>query len=165
MRSLVPLTEQDACRLICPWCGRAARGTGGFRVVRGGATIGAAVLAPPERGSDLCPPRSAVLSRLWVRPDDVGEHVGTQLVQRVCAELLASDLRHLVAYGTRGRPDCAHLPVGWLAVVGFADHGGTQWRIDLRRAAPSLGFVRDAASGLLRGWRPGRDKPAPANRG
>ena len=45
-----------------------------------------------------------------------------------CALLVAEGGRCLIAYGTPGRPDCAHLPAGWLERVGFKEHvGGVQW--------------------------------------
>ena len=167
MRTLIPLESRDLIELRCPWCGRTPpRGTAGYKAVRGGKTIGTAVIAPPVQGSDLCPPGSVVLTQLWVHPDDVFEHVGSQLVQRLCAHLVARDMRFLVAYGATGPVDCAHLAAGWLERAGFVEHaGGTQWRIDLRRTVPGLGLVRGAANGIIRTLGLGPDTPAPAGRG
>ena len=165
MRTLAPLTPAEITGLVCPWCGRAPeRGERGFKAVRNGRTIGAVVLAAALRDRDLCPPGTYVIERLWVHPDDVGEHVGTQLVQRACSLLVADRGRILVAYGTDGVPDCAHLPASWLASAGFAEHvDGVQWRIDLRRTLPLAGLARDAAAMASRLVRP-RSHPEPAAR-
>nr|NLI49422.1 GNAT family N-acetyltransferase [Propionibacterium sp.] len=164
MRSLVPLHRADLATLACPWCGAVpTRGDRGFAVVREGRAIGALVLAPGDRDRDLCPPGASVIERLWVAPADLGEHVGTQLVQRACALLVAERARCLVAYGTRGRPDCGHLPAAFLDAVGFSEHvDGVQWRIDLRRTLP-LAPLRDAAGAALRLVR-GTGRPLPASR-
>lgn len=164
MRTLLPLTSSDVAGLACPWCGALpTRGQRGFQVVREGRPIGAVVLAPSDRDRDLCPPGASVIERLWVAPQDVGEHVGTQLVQRACALLAAERARCLIAYGTRGRPDCAHLPADFLDAVGFREHvDGVQWRIELRRTLP-LAPLRDAAGAALRLVR-GSGRPLPAGR-
>jgi len=165
MRSLVPLGRRELASLPCPWCGAVPeRGERGFAVVREGRPIGAVVLAPSDRDRDLCPPGASVVERLWVAPPDVGEHVGAQLVQRACALLVAERARCLVAYGTRGRPDCAHLPAGFLDAVGFREHvDGVQWRIELRSTLPFASLVRDAAGSALRLVR-GSGRPLPASR-
>ena len=89
MRSIVALGPAEARALVCPWCGRTPeRGDRAFKVVRDGVTIGALVLASAVTERDLCPPGASVIERLWVAPADVGENVGTQLVQRACAVLV-----------------------------------------------------------------------------
>lgn len=165
MRTVLPLSAAEASRLACPWCGQARdRGVQGFKTVREGRTIGALVLAPAHPDRDLCPPGSTVIEALWVAPDDLGEHVGTQLVQRACGLLTTQRSRHLIAYGASGRPDCSHLPSNWLAHVGFVEHvDGVQWRIDLRRTLPVLSLLRDAAALPSRILRP-RGEPQAAGR-
>ncbi len=164
MRNLVPLEARELRELVCPWCGRTPeRGTSGFKVVRDGRTLGAIVLAAAEQERDLCPPGAFVVDRLWVSPGDVREHVGSQLVQRACAQLTSQRARCLIALGTRGRPDCAHLPASWLERAGFAKHGGgAQWRIEFKRTLPVLETVARAAQDVARALHPGR--PQPANR-
>lgn len=165
MRSLLPLGPGELKTLACPWCGRTPeRGDRGFKAVRDGRTIGVLVLAQADRERDLCPPGASVIERLWVAPDDVGEHIGTQLVQRACALLVAERGRCLVAYGTAHRPDCGHLPASWLAEVGFVEHvGGVQWRIELSRTLPLASTISDAAARAWHVVRPGH-RPQPANR-
>ena len=165
MRSLVALGAGEIKTLACPWCGRTPdRGDRGFRAVRDGRTIGVLVLGAADRERDLCPPGASVIERLWVAPEDVGEHVGTQLVQRACALLVAERGRCLVAYGTAGRPDCEHLPASWLADAGFVEHvGGVQWRIELSRTLPLASRIQDAAAHAWHAVRPGR-RPQPAGR-
>lgn len=164
MRSLAPLDTRDLGGLACPWCGRAPeRGSRGFKAVRDGRILGVIVLAPSLGERDLCPPGASVIEQLWVDPAEVGEHVGTQLVHRACALLAAERARCLVAYGTYGRPDCAHLPAAFLAATGFREHvGGVQWRIELRRTLPVLPAVADAGRAVLR-WVRG-ERPLPAHR-
>ncbi len=165
MRSLVTVGPHDLAGLVCPWCGAVPeRGDRGFLIAREGRPIGAVVLAAADRDRDLCPPGASVIERLWVAPTDVGEHVGTQLIQRACALLVGERARCLVAYGTRGRPDCAHLPAGFLDAVGFREHvGGVQWRIELRRTVAVPPLIRDAAGAAVRLVR-GSGRPLPANR-
>lgn len=166
MRSIVALGPGDSRALVCPWCGRTPeRGDRAFATVRDGRTIGALVLASAVPERDLCPPGASVIERLWVAPEDVGENVGTQLVQRACAVLVGERARYLLAYGTPGRPDCGHLPASWLAEVGFAEHvDGVQWRIELTRTLPLASLVRDAAAQASRVLRPSRQRPQPAGR-
>lgn len=165
MRSIIPLGPREVAALACPWCGTAPdRGERGYLVAREGRPLGAIVLAPSDRDRDLCPPGASVIERLWVAPSDVGEHVGTQLVQRACAVLVAERARCLVAYGTRGRPDCGHLPAGFLDAAGFREHvDGVQWRIELRRTLAVPPLVRDAAGAAVRLVR-GSGRPLPAGR-
>ena len=54
-------------------------------MVRDGRTVGVLVLGAADAERDLCPAGASVIERLWVSPDDVGEHIGTQLVKRACA--------------------------------------------------------------------------------
>ncbi|WP_040159238.1 GNAT family N-acetyltransferase [Nigerium massiliense] len=179
MRSLTSLEPADFRELSCPWCGSTpGDASAGFKVSRGGRTIGMIAVSPPDRGRDLCPPRSVVLTQLWVAPADLGEHVGTQLLQRLCAHLVSQRVRCLVAYGRPGRPDCGHPPAGWLEQQGFAEHiAGVQWRLDLRRTARVPEWARGArrwASGLrlapdggatsaLVGTRNGARRPKPTD--
>lgn len=161
MRSVQPVEPADLRRLACPWCGAvAASATLGFMVVRDGQVIGFFALAPTDALGVL--PRGAMaVEQLWVCPDDVGELVGTQLVQRAAGVLYARGVRCIVARGTRGRPDCRHLPGGWLERVGFVEHvRGAQWRLDLRRTLPVPDAVRSAWAWVGRQTRPARPEPA-----
>lgn len=164
MRSVVPLTPHELRGLTCPWCGRTpGAATAGFKVLRDRTVLGAIAVAPSHGQAGLCPSSAAVVEQLWVRREDVGELIGTQLVQRAAGQAVAQGARCLVARGTRGVPDCRHLPGGWLDRVGFVEHvAGVQWRLEFRRTATILDAVRgvtDAAARLARGGR-----PAPANR-
>lgn len=164
MRSLAVLAAHETRELVCPWCGRRPdRGSEAVVALRDGRVIGALVLAPADRDRDLCPPDSFVIERLWVNPDDVGENIATQLVQRACADLLLRRARCLVAYGTRGRPTCSRPPADWLLHAGFAEYvGGVQWRLELRRTLPIFPALKDAAALAVRLLRP--ERPQPANR-
>ena len=161
MRSLVSLDQAALAQLAGPWCGRAPVAPRGLAVVRDGRTLGAIAFAPADRERDLCPPASFVISALWVSPDEVREHIGTQLIQKTCAQLLLDKARCLVAYGTDGPSDCRRLPSAWLERVGFREHvGGVQWRIELSRTVPWSSVV-DAAGAALRAVRsPGTPQPA-----
>ena len=164
MRSLVALASADLVTLTCPSCGRRApRSEFGIKVVRDGEVIGVAVCSPADQLGGLYPVSSVVITQLWVRPDDVGELVGSQLVQRVAALVAERRVRFVVAGGTHGVPDCRHLPAGFLAALGFIESvPGVQWRLDLRRAAKVSRAVR-SASALVERLLDGR-RPAPAGR-
>lgn len=164
MRSMQPMDAADLATLSCPWCGRVrSGGTAGFKVVRDKVVLGAIVLAPHAGEVGLCPAGSVVVKALWVRPEEVGEHVGTQLVERAAAHLRAGHARCLVSAGSRGPGDCAHPPGSWLEHVGFVEHvAGVQWRLDLRRTLPLVRQVTDAVGAAVRVLRPGR--PAAAGR-
>lgn len=164
MRSLVALDSTDLATLACPSCGRRApRSEFGVKVVRDGVEIGAVTCSSSDRLGGLYPVSSVVITQLWVRPDDVGELVGSQLVQRVAALVAERRVRYLVAGGTHGVPDCRHLPSGFLTALGFTETvPGVQWRLDLRRTARVSRAVRSASAWveqLLEGRR-----PAPAGR-
>jgi GNAT superfamily N-acetyltransferase len=152
MRSLQSLGPREATSVVCPWCGRTpTRGERGVQAVREGRTLGVLILAAGDPERDLCPPGASVIERLWVAPEDVGEHVGTQLLQRACAQLVSEGARWLVANGTTGRPDCGRLPAGWLAKAGFVEHvRGSQWRIELRRTVVWADVLGDAAASVTR---------------
>lgn len=161
MRSVQPADPADLRGLRCPVCGsRAASATLGFKAVRDREVIGFIAVAPSDVLGML--PRGAmVVEQLWVRPDDVGELVGTQLVQRAAGVLVARRVVCLVARGTRGRADCGHLPGGWLEHEGFVEQvRGAQWRLDLRRTLPVTDAVRSAWSAVGRLVRPPRAAPA-----
>lgn len=159
MRSVVPLSPADLTSLVCPWCGRTpGAATAGFKVVRDRTVLGLVAVAPSHGQAGVCPHGAVVIEQLWVRREDVEELIGTQLVQRVAGQAVARGARCLVARGTRGAPDCRHLPGDWLDRVGFVEHvAGVQWRLDFRRTASVLDAVRgvtDAAARLVRGERP-----------
>ena len=108
------------------------------------------------------PVSSVVITQLWVRPDDVGELVGSQLVQRLAAVVLPGRVRYVVAGGTHGASDCRHLPSGFLDALGFVESvPGVQWRLDLRRTSWVMRAARQLAAWVER--LPGR-RPAPAGR-
>lgn len=164
MRSMQPMDAHELAALGCPWCGRVRQGgVLGFKVVRDKVVLGAIVLAPDRGELGVCPSGTAVVRSLWVRPEEVGEHVGTQLVERAAAHLRAGHARCLVSAGTRGTADCARPPASWLEHVGFVEHvAGVQWRLDLRRTLPLVRQVSDALDAAVRAFRPAR--PAPAGR-
>lgn len=165
MRSLVAVDSNDLATLQCPWCGRPApRSAFGFKVVRDGEVIGLATCSPADQLGGLYPVASVVITQLWVRPDDVGELVGSQLVQRAAAVVVGTRrLRYLVAGGTHGPSDCRHLPARFLAALGFTESvPGVQWRLDLRRTARVKQAMR-SASALMGRLLDGR-RPAPAGR-
>lgn len=164
MRSIRQAEPGDLRTRACPVCGAVPRwATLGFTVARDGEVVGFLALAPSD-ALGVLPRGSMVVEQLWVRPEDVGEQVGTQLVQRAAAVLHARRVRCLVATGTRGVADCRHLPGAWLERVGFVEQvRGAQWRLDLRRAVPVPDAVRAAWAGVGRLVRPVR--PAPASRG
>ncbi len=165
MRSIVSLDSVDLAGLTCPWCGRGVpRSAFGFKVTRGGEVVGLAACTPSEELGGLYPSSSVVIDQLWVRPPDVGELVGSQLVQRVAAVVGTRRRRYVVAGGTHGVPDCRHLPADFLAALGFVESvPGVQWRLDLRRTARVAQAVR-SASGLVSRLLEGR-RAAPAGRG
>lgn len=159
MRSVQQVDASEVRVVACPYCGRTPRrASGGFKVVRDKKLIGLIGYAPARDELGHAPSGSAVITVLWVNPNDVGEHVGTQLVQRVAWQLRASGVKCLIASGTRGVPTCERLPADWLESVGFNEHvSGVQWRMDLRNTLPVWSWLRDlayAAQGQLRGWRP-----------
>ena len=161
MRSVQPADFVDLRALACPRCGATPRdATLGFKVVRDREVLGFLALAPSDAVGVL-PRGSMLVEQLWVRQDDVGELIGTQLLQRAAGALHARGVRCLVARGTLGVSDCRHLPGAWLEHVGFVVQvRGVQWRLDLRRTLPVPDAVRAAwaaAGGVLR---PGRATPA-----
>lgn len=161
MRSLVPLDSHDLRELACPWCGRTPqRATFGLKAVRGSAVVGLVAAAPASELGGFYPPGSVVVVQMWVRPEDLGELIGTQLVQRLAATVAPRRGRCLVAGGTRGASDCRHLPAAWLEGLGFVESvRGVQWRLDLRgaiRAPEALKGLADAVGRLARPARPVR---------
>lgn len=161
MRSVQPADVAELRTVACPVCGWTSRGsTLGFKVVRDRTVIGFVAVSASDAASNL-PQGSASIDQLWVHPDDVGELVGTQLVQRVAGHLNARGVRLLVARGTRGASDCRHLPGAWLERMGFVEHvRGVQWRLDLRRTVPVVDAARAAWATLVRLARPERPSPA-----
>lgn len=161
MRSLVPLDSRDLRDLACPWCGRTPQGaTGGLKAVRGGAVVGAVAVASASELGGMYPAGSVVIVQLWVRREDLGELIGTQLVHRLAASL-PRRTKFLVVGGTRGAGDCRHLPAAWLEGRGFTECvKGAQWKLDLRRTVRVPGVVRGLAEGLGRLVRPARAEPA-----
>ncbi len=167
MRSVQPVAPGDLRSVACPDCGRTPRvATHGFAVLRDREVIGFLALAATD-ALGVLPRGSVAVEQLWVRPDDRGELVGTQLVQRAAALAHSTGARHVVAWGTRGAaPDCQHLPGGWLDRVGFVEQvRGVQWRLDLRRTITVPDALRAAWSlvgKVVRTVRP--MPPAPATR-
>jgi len=165
MRTVQSLSPRDLAAVACPWCGATPpRGERGLRALRDGHTLGVLVYGRADAERDLCAPGAWVVEQLWVDPREVGERIGTQLIQRACAELTGERARCLIAYGASGRPDCTHPPAGFLASAGFAEHvGGVQWRLDLRRTVPVWTRLRDAGAFGVRWWRT-RPQAQPAGR-
>ena len=164
MRSLVALDSHDLRALACPWCGRTPQGaSGGFKAVRDGRVVGVVAFAPGSELGGMYPAQSVVVLQLWVRREDLGELIGTQLVQQLAARAVARKVRSVVAHGTRGVPDCRHLPADWLEARGFVECvTGTQWRLDLRRTIRVPEAVRGMVDAAVRAVRP--ERPAPAGR-
>ena len=158
MRSLVRLDSVDLRALACPWCGRTPRGAlFGWKAVRDGAVVGAVACAPASQVGDVHPPGSVVIVQMWVRSEDVGELIGTQLIQRLAAMCDPRRVRTLVAHGTLGAPDCRHLPGEWLESRGFVECvRGKQWKLDLGRTLRVPAAVREAVQAIVRAVRPGR---------
>lgn len=165
MRSVQPADPRDLHGLSCPACGSTPiAATLGFKVMRDESVLGFVAVAPSD-DLGLLPRGSASITQLWVRPDDVGELIGTQLVHRAAATLHARGVRVLVARGTRGTSDCRHLPGDWLERLGFVEYvRGAQWRLDLRRTIVASDAVRAAWAAVGRWVRPGR-APGPATAG
>lgn len=164
MRSLQPLDGHDLRVLACPACGRTpSQASFGFKAVREGLVVGVLAAAPASELGGFYPRDAVVITQAWVRSDDVRELIGTQLVQRTAAVLAGRRVRCLVAGGTRGVPDCAHLPADFLERLGFVEFvPGSQWRLDLRSTVKVPDAVAALAAGLAGLVRPGR--PAPAGR-
>ena len=163
MRSQVALDSRDLATVVCPWCGRGApRSSFGFKVLRDDEVVGMLACSASEELGGFYPVSSVVITQLWVRPDDVGELVGSQLVQRLAAVVLPGRVRYVVAGGTHGASDCRHLPSGFLDALGFVESvPGVQWRLDLRRTSWVMRAARQLAAWVER--LPGR-RPAPAGR-
>lgn len=164
MRSLVPLDSRDLATRACPWCRRTPQGaTFGLKAVRDGQVVGLLAAAAASELGGFYPNGSVVITQLWVRREDLGELIGTQLVQRLAARAVARKVRSVVAHGTRGVPDCRHLPADWLEGRGFVECvTGTQWRLDLRRTIRVPEAVRGMVDAAVRAVRP--ERPAPAGR-
>lgn len=163
MRSVHAISASELRTLACPWCGRAAGGAFGYQAVRDGRVIGVLTLGEP-RSDAMLPSGSVVVSTLWIVPDEVGERVATQLLERACAKSLVIGRRWVVAEAHDGPADCRHPDEGWLERVGFVEHvRRRQWRLDLRRTAPVAGFLRTTAEALRR-LLGGDGRPAPASR-
>ena len=114
MRSLVELDSHDLRELACPWCGRTPRGaSGGFKAVREGRVVGALAFAAGADLGGMYPANSIVVLQLWVRREDLGELIGTQLVQRLAAAA-PQRTRCVIAAGTHRAGDCRRLPAAWL---------------------------------------------------
>lgn len=168
MRNLLPLTGTDLSSLTCPWCGRApSTATIGLKVMRGGTVIGLVAAAPASELGGLYPSGAVVTTQAWVRPEDLGEGVGSQMIHRLARQLTQREnrgVRCLVAPGTRGEPDCRHLPGAFLDGLGFEEYvTGAQWRLDLRRTIPVPDAVR-AVGDTVGAW-VRHARPSPASRG
>lgn len=153
MRSLVALDTSDLRQLSCPWCGRTPpRATHGFKVVRAGTVIGMVAAAPGTDLGDPYPSGAVVITQAWVRREDLGEGVGSQLLHRLARQLIQQrrrGVRYLVAPGTRGELDCRHLPGAFLDGLGFEECvAGAQWRLDLRRTVPLPDALRGVGVAL-----------------
>jgi hypothetical protein len=159
MRSVVQLDASQVRQTVCPWCGKQPRrAAGGFEVRRDGKLLGVIGFAPSNDEAGHTPAGSAMITVLWVHPYELGEHVGTQLLQRLAWHLRASGYRYLVSSGSGRNPTCDRPPAEWLQGRGFTEHvAGLQWRLDLRRTAPAWRWLADAAAAAkshLYQWRP-----------
>lgn len=148
MRLLDAMDSADFATLTCPSCGRGApRSAFGFKVVVDGTVVGMAACSLADQLGGLYPVSSVVITQLWVRPEDVGGLVGSRLVHRIAAAVGIRRVRYVVASGTRGVPDCRHLPAGFLDALGFSESvPGVQWRLDLKRTARVARAVRSASA-------------------
>lgn len=165
MRRVVPLDSIDLKELVCPWCGRSPGvSTLGLKTVRDGEVIGMIGAAESDALGSFYPRASVVITQLWVRREDRGELIGTQLVQALAARLYQRrHLRCIVAHGTPTAPTCQKLPIDWLENHGFtAAQARGQWRLDLRRTVRVPDPVMAALNATVRAIRP--ERPAPANR-
>lgn len=165
MRRVVPMDSVDLKELVCPWCGRSPGvSMFGLKTVRDGEVIGMIGAAESDALGSFYPRASAVITQLWVRQDDLGELVGTQLVQALAGRLTQRrHLRCMVAHGAQTAPSCQKLPADWLEDRGFtAAQARGQWRLDLRRTVRVPDPVRAAFDATVRVIRP--ERPAPANR-
>ena len=165
MRSLMSLDSQDLTSLGCTWCGRTPPpAVFGFKAVRDGEVVGMLAAAPASVLRGLYPDGSTVIVQAWVRREDLGEQIGTQLMHRLAAAQTHRGVRMLVAPGTHGVPDCQHLPAAFLDGIGFLETvPGAQWRLDLRTTARVPEVIQAVADAVTRVLRPQR--AAPANRG
>ena len=164
MRSLMSLDSRDLTSLECTWCGRTPPpAVFGFKAVRDGQIVGMLAAAPASSLGGLYPDDSTVIVQAWVRREDLGEQIGTQLMHRMAAAQTHRRVRALVAPGTYGVPDCQHLPAAFLDGLGFLETvPGAQWRLDLRTTVRVPDVVQAVTDAVARVLRPGR--PAAANR-
>ncbi|MFV0452699.1 MAG: hypothetical protein ACK5LS_10755 [Propioniciclava sp.] len=164
MRRVVPLATHDLAELACPWCGRTVGvATFGLKTVRDGEVLGLLAAAHAEAIDGFYPRASVILTQLWVRPQDRGELVGTQLIQRLAARLAPGPTRCIVAHGTVSDPTCQQLPAAWLEDRGFTrSQARGQWRLDLRRTIRLPDAVHAALKSTVGVVRP--ERPAPAGR-
>ncbi|MFV0407425.1 MAG: GNAT family N-acetyltransferase [Propioniciclava sp.] len=164
MRRVSPLDSGELGELVCPGCGRTpGAATFGLQTVRDGRTIGMLGAMDAEAAGGFYPRASIVITQLWVRPEDRGELVGTQLVQRLAAQVARHRIRCIVAHGTYAAATCQQLPAEWLEQRGFvAAQARGQWRLDLRRTVWVPHAVRVTLQAGLRALHP--ERPAPASR-
>ncbi len=166
MRSVQRLDGHQVKLSVCPWCGcHPRRAAAGLQIVRDRKVIGLIGYANARNDAGHSPSGFAVVTVLWVDPEEVGEHVGSQLLQRLAWELRADGYRILMSPGTRGVPNCSRPPAEWLEGVGFTEHvTGLQWRLDLRRTVPAWRWLADAAAAARDHLYQWRHRPGNATR-
>ncbi len=195
MSSLTWLGRADLATLACPYCGRTADpsaeailaaeqawGFVGASLTQQGTRTAALLITPvPET-------RTAMLTCLWVAPDQVGRGCGKRLVQATAAGLLSREVEAILARGSRAKPDCGAPPVDFLRAVGFTRtldeqlHSALRspaalqrlgsagrpdgprlsrlWRLDLDTTVTAPDGFRGLVEHWLRALRPIRPEPA-----
>lgn len=166
MRKVIGLNSVDLTELACPWCGRTPGvSTFGLKIMRDREVLGLVGAAHADALGGFYPRASVVVTQLWVRPDDLGELIGTQLIHGLAARLVQTPrARCIVAHGTHRAGTCTEPPAAWLEHMGFVEAAARgQWRLDLRRMIRVPDVVRGALHATVRVLHPQR--PAAANRG
>ncbi len=150
MRSFQQLDANQVRRSVCPWCGKhPRRASAGLQVVRDRKVVGLIGFANARDEAGHSPSGSAMITVLWVSPDEVGQYIGVQLIHRLAWQLRAEGYRFLLSSGSRGVPSCASPPVQLLEKAGFTEHfAGLQWRLDLRTTEPAWKWLSDAVAAV-----------------
>lgn len=109
-------------------------GWGGVRIGQESATLGAALISPPERDEN-----SLRVRLVWVHPQWRDQGVGRQLLQAVAAQARRSAIDEVIGTGTRLVPTCQTPPLSWWLHHGFMvsaeDPVHPQVTLDLSRTA------------------------------
>ena len=158
MASLSLVTAAAVHALRCPYCGRpmpldepgllAAQSRWGFcgvAAVEGGRTVGLLVLSGAED--------DAAVGAGWVQARYARKGLGTRLVQRAAAGLVAQQVPALTALSGR-HAGCSAFPREWLTRVGFRRVRPGLWRMDLGQTVVTRWSLRETLGGLVDAVRP-----------